>query len=322
MLGAISAADTATWVSIFVKALAYSATLLAAGSVFTCFSLRSLHAPGRISLRKLAVGSAVVAALATVLRLPLRASFLMGGTWNGAFDPVILEMVVGSPLGTSAAIRLAGLALILGILHPSRSGRLLAITGAILASASFAFRGHSLDEPRLLLVTLVTLHILALAFWIGGFAPLARAAAQEPPADAGALAHEFGTKAMWVVAAIVGTGILTFATLGALKPTVFTTPYGQMFLVKLFAFAGVMSLAALHKFSSTPALMDARPKAAQRFRRSIACEAGLVALVLVVTATLTSLAAPPKVLSLMDAVCGKVVCIKEMDQVGEPLWMV
>ncbi len=301
MLGVISAADTVTWVSIFVKALAYSATLVAAGSVLTCLSLASLNANGRTSLRKLAVGSAVVAALVTILRLPLRASFLMGGTWAGAFDPTILEMVVESPLGTSAAIRLAGLALILGILLPSRMGRWLAIAGAVLASASFAFRGHSLDEPRLLLGTLVTLHILGIAFWIGGFAPLVRAAAQEPPADAGALAYEFGTKAMWIVALVVGTGGLTLATLGVLKPETLTTPYGQLFIVKLAVFACVLSLAALHKFASTPALMNARPNAAQRLKWSIACEVGFVAFVLVVTATLTSLAAPTKGFSSLDA---------------------
>lgn len=189
MLAALASADTLTWVSILVKALAYAATLSAVGAVLVLACLRELSDSGRASLRRTAVLAAVAAAVFTVLRLPIRASFLMGGTLNGAMDPMMLGMVSESPLGTSVAVRLAGLGLILCVIWRVRLGLWLALSGAVLSSASFALRGHALGEPQMILGALITLHILCLAFWIGAFAPLVRSARSDPPARAGG----FGT---------------------------------------------------------------------------------------------------------------------------------
>lgn len=293
MLAALTSADAVTWASIAVKALAYAATLSAIGSVLVLVALRELSEGGRAALRLTAVASVLAAALFTVLRLPVRASFLMGGTWDGATDPMILGMVADSPLGTSAALRIVGLALILAVLWRSRAGQILALLGACIASVSFALRGHALGEPRVILGGLITLHILCLAFWIGGFAPLARAARLDPAAQAGALAHEFGRRALWAVGLVVLAGGITLALLGAATPSALSSPYGQMFAVKLVLFAGVIALAAVNKLTLTPALLAGAPDAATRLRRSIGVEAGLVAGILVATAALTTLSAPP-----------------------------
>lgn len=293
MISALSQADTVTWVSIAVKSLAYAATLSAVGSVLVLALLRNLDARGRTSLRWTAALSALAAALLTALRLPLRASFLMGGTWEGATDPMILGMVAESPLGTSVVVRLIGLALILGVLLRGRAALGLAILGALLASASFALRGHALGEPRMILGALFTLHILCLAFWVGAFAPLARAVRTSPPAEAGALAHEFGKSALWAVGLLFIAGGLTLALLGAATPSALSSPYGQMFALKLILFAGVLALAAVNKMTLTPALLAAAPEAGTRLRRSIGVEAGLVAAILIVTAAFTTVSAPP-----------------------------
>lgn len=293
MLAALNSADAVTWLSISVKALAYAATLSAIGSVLVLVVLRELSECGRAALRLTAVVSALAAAIFTALRLPVRASFLMGGTWDGATDPTILGMVADSPLGTSVALRLVGLALILAVLWRARSGLVLALTGACIASASFALRGHALSEPQMILGALITLHILALAFWVGAFAPLARAARRDPPARAGALAHEFGRRALWAVCLVVLTGAITLGLLGAAKPSALSSPYGQMFAVKLVLFVGVLALAAVNKLTLTPALRASNTDAGARLRRSIRVEAGLVAGILVATAALTTLSAPP-----------------------------
>jgi putative copper resistance protein D len=190
-------------------------------------------------------------------------------------------------------LRLLGLALILAVLWRARAGLALALLGACIASVSFALRGHALSEPRVLLGALITLHILCLAFWIGGFAPLARAARLDPPAQAGALAHEFGRRALWAVGLVVLAGTITLALLGAATPSALSSPYGQMFAVKLVLFAGVIALAAVNKLTLTPALLTGAPGAGARLRRSIGVEAGLVAGILVATAVLTTLSAPP-----------------------------
>jgi putative copper resistance protein D len=293
MLTALTTADAVTWLSISVKALAYAATLSAIGSVLVLVALRELSESGRAALRWTAVLSALAAAVFTALRLPVRASFLMGGALDGATDPMILGMVADSPLGTSAALRLVGLALILAVLWRARTGLVLALMGACIASASFALRGHALSEPQMILGVLITLHILCLAFWVGAFAPLARAARRDPPMRAGALAHEFGRRALWAVGLVVLAGVITLGLLGAATPSALSSPYGQMFAVKLVLFVGVLALAAVNKLTLTPALLAAAPHASARLRRSIRVEAGLVAGILVTTAALTTISAPP-----------------------------
>ncbi|MFC3613005.1 CopD family protein [Lutimaribacter marinistellae] len=293
MIAALASADAVIWIAILVKTLAYAATLIAAGSVLVLLWLRELTADARAALRRAAVLGAIAAALLSALRLPVRASFLMGGALDGAVDPMMLGIVAESPLGASLIVRLVGLALILSVLLPWRTARWLAAAGAILACASFAMRGHALGDPRLLLGALVTVHIAGLAFWIGSFAPLSRAARRETPEKAGALAHEFGTKALWVVALLVAAGILTLVLLGAATPDALFSPYGQAFLLKLALFAGVLALAALNKLRLTPDLFKAMPGAAQRMRRSIAVESVLVAAILATTAALTTLTSPP-----------------------------
>ncbi len=293
MLAALASADSVTWLSILVKALAYAATLTAVGSVLVLVALRALSEDGRARLRRTAALSAVGAAAFTVLRLPVRASFLMGGTWGGALDPMILGLVAESPLGTSVALRVAGLALIFCVIWRSRAGQFVALLGALLASASFALRGHALAEPQMILGALITVHILCLAFWVGAFAPLVRSARTDPPTRAGALAHEFGRQALWAVGLLVLVGGTTLTLLGVATPSALSSAYGQMFGIKLVLFAGLLALAAVNKLSLTPALLAATPGAGARLRRSIGVEATLVAGILVTTAALTTVSSPP-----------------------------
>lgn len=293
MIATLASADVITWISILVKTLAYAATLVAAGSVLALISLRELTEDGRSALRRMAVIGALAAAVLSVLRIPLRASFLMGGSFDGAVDPMMLGIVAESPLGLSVIVRLIGLALVLALLIPVRGASGVALFGALLTCVSFALRGHALGDPRLLLGALITLHLAGLAFWLGAFAPLSRATRRETPAKAGALAHEFGTKALWVVAALVTAGAITLVLLGAAKPEALSSPYGQAFLIKLVLFAGVLGLAALNKVRLTPDLTAAVPGAARRLRRSIAVESVLVLAILVTTAALTTVTSPP-----------------------------
>jgi putative copper resistance protein D len=291
MLNALACADAATWISIVVKALVYAASLLAAGSVFCAVSLRGLPPLELRRLGQLAALCAVAAAVLSLARIPLRASFLMGGTLQGAFDPMILNMVVQSPLGTSIALRLVGLALILLILIRARAAWLLAVAGAVLVVASFVLRGHTLGDRHLLLGLLVTLHLWGVAFWIGAFAPLYRIAGTSG-SIAGQVAHDFGRKAVWIVAILAATGGITLWLLTGNPLTALTTPYGQLFVVKLVGFAAMLGLAAWNKLQLTPDLLQGAPGASMKLRKSILLEATLVAGILITTAALTTLSAP------------------------------
>lgn len=293
MIATLASVGTHVWLSVLIKAFAYAATLVASGSVLALVGLRELTVDGQSSLRSLAAIAALAAALLSVLRVPVRASFLVGGSLDGAVDPMMLGMVADSPLGASVVVRLVGLALILTILLPVPGAKWVALAGATITCASFALRGHALGDPRLLLGTLVTVHILGLAFWIGGFAPLARAARCENAKKAGAVAHEFGTRALWVVGALVAAGAATLILLDAATPAALASPYGQAFVVKLALFAGALGFAALNKMWLTPDLLSAMPGAARRLRRSIGLEGAVIATILLTTAALTTATSPP-----------------------------
>lgn len=292
MLTALASTDAVTWLSICVKALVYAASLVAMGSIVSILALRRLPASEVHVLGRLAAICAVAAALFSLARLPLRASFLMGGTWQGATDPMMLSMVSQSPLGSSITLRIVGLVLICAILMTSRLGRPLASLGVLIVAASFVLRGHALEEPRLLLAALIALHILGLAFWIGAFAPLYRLSAGHTGNAAGQVAHDFGRMALWVVGALTVAGGVTLWLLTGDILLAVSTPYGQFFALKLGVFLAVIALAAWNKLHVTPALLRQEPGAGAHLRRSIRIEAAFVAVILLTTATLTTVSAP------------------------------
>lgn len=294
MITTLASIDLQTWVSICIKALAYATTLLAAGSGLISMSIKSFGADVRSWLRRFAILCAIAGAVFSVLRLPVRASFLTGGSLEGAFDPVMLSLVVESPLGTSVGVRLIGLVLIIAILLPVRWVRWVAATGSVIVCASFALRGHTLGPPRLLLGGLVTMHMVALAFWLGALAPLLRTASREPSANAGRAAREFGERAIWAVGILVVAGVAALLLLGVNDRAAFSTSYGQAIAFKLLLFAGVMLFAAANKFLLTPALLQSKPNASERLQRSIRLEALLIAGMLMTTATFTTVSSPPK----------------------------
>lgn len=292
MLSLLAAADGLTWITIVTKAATYAAALWAAGSVLACAALRTLSASGKRAAIRLAAVAALMTLLLSLAELPLRAGFLAGGTLAGVVDPMLVGMVAGSPLGTSVFIRAAGALLILALLLRARAGQWVAVAGAVLICTSFAFRGHALEEPRVLLGMLVTAHILGLAFWIGGLAPLSRATRIDPAPQAARLAQDFGRKALWVVAALVAAGGILLAVFGLLTPAAILTPYGQAFAAKLALVAGAFAFAATNKIYLTPALLSGAARAGARLRWSIRLETALICCVLLVTAVGTSLAGP------------------------------
>ncbi|WP_282063620.1 copper resistance D family protein [Roseobacter litoralis] len=292
MLSALASADAVTWLSICVEALVYAATLLAMGSILSILTLGRLPASEVQALRQLSVLCAIAVAPLYLLRLPLQASFLMGGTWQGATDPMMLAMVADSALGFSIALRLVGLGLICGILLPARFGRPLAAFGVAVVALSFVFRGHALEEPRLLLAALITLHLLGLAFWIGAFAPLYRLSTMNTGSVAGQVSHDFGRIAVWVVGGLALAGGATLWLLTGNVLNMLFTPYGQFFTLKLGAFLGIIGFAAWNKLRLTPALLRQEQGAGARMRMSIRTETALIALILLTTAALTTVSAP------------------------------
>jgi len=293
VLSAVLDIDGVTAVEILIKTAVSAGSLAAAGSALALLSLTRFDGAAARSVRRTAVTGAAFAAAASVLRIPVQASFLMGGSMAGAFDPAIVGMVVESPLGTSLWIRLGGLALVSLVVVGRPAARAAAGVGAVLVCASFAFRGHSLEEPRLVLGALVTFHLLGLAFWVGVFAPLHRLAGRDAHA-AGALAAEFSGWAVRVVPALAAAGVALFVILTADPLAALGTPYGQLLAAKLALFVLLLGLAALNRYRLTPALQMRTLRAGANLRRSIRLEALVVLAILATTATLTTVASPER----------------------------
>ncbi|MEP3024532.1 MAG: CopD family protein [Ascidiaceihabitans sp.] len=282
--------DGWTVAAILAKALGYGAALLAMGGPLFVAAF-PLAAP---DVRRFAIRIAVVAAVLLIavlaLRFGIRAARISGMGLPGMVDPMMLAFVWDSPLGTAAPWRGAGVVLVLGLLVPGLFGRVTALFGPLLIAISYTSVGHSLGEPRWLLAALLVLHLLAAAFWVGALAPLHHAAVG---AEGAALLHRFGKAAAMTVPLLIIVGsIFAWIMTGSLS-ALFATAYGWTLIAKLTFVSGLLGLAGLNKWRLVPALADDRVGASDSLRRSIVFEATAVFLILLTTATLTTVTTPP-----------------------------
>lgn len=280
------------WVlfAIFAKAAGYAAALVAMGGPLFVATFR--EAPDEVLrlARRTAALAALLGLVVLALRFGIRSARISGMGLAGATDPMMLGLVWDSPLGTAALWRGAGEVLILGLVVRSTLTLAGGVLGALLVAWSYTQVGHSLGEPRWLLASLLGLHLLAAAFWVGALAPLHRAAGRAQGVD---LLHRFGIIAGGTVAALVLLG-LTFAWLmiGSLGG-LFGTAYGWVLIAKLTAVTGLLGLAARNKLRLVPELAAQTSAAPGRLRRAIRLEGVVVVLILLATATLTTIATPP-----------------------------
>ncbi len=279
------------WVAmaILVKAIGYAAALLAMGGPLFLLALPVASEGTRRSVRRVTAGAAILAAATMLLRLDIRAGRISGMGIDGMLDPVMIGLVWDSQLGSSIALRGVGLALVLLVLVPQVWAIWIAAGGAALVALSYAQVGHSLGEPRWLLAALLAVHLLAAAYWVGALWPLHRGA-RLPGAT---VLHRFGTIASITVAIlIVVGGTFAYLMIGDLAG-LFGTAYGLTLLAKVAVVGLLLGLAALNKLRLVPAVAAGRPGAADALRRSIGWEMAAVAVILLATATLTSITTPP-----------------------------
>ena len=276
--------------AIIAKAVGYGAALLAMGGPLFVLVFRSSSNDVRQLARKVAVIAALIGLAVLALRFGIRAARISGMGLSGAVDPMMLGFVWDSPLGAAAIWRGAGELLVVALLIRGIVGLSAGLIGALLIAVSYTFVGHSLGDPRWLLASLLTLHLLAAAFWIGALLPLRHAVGQPEGAR---LLHRFGNVASLTVALLVVVGLIFAWLMTGSFSNLLLTAYGWTLLAKLGVVSGLMALAALNKWRFVPALASGTPAAVPHLRRSIQIEAIAVLLILLVTATLTSITTPP-----------------------------
>ncbi len=245
------------------------------------------------SMRLQVVLLAALALVASVLGFMLRGAALTGGA-DGMTDPEMLDLLWQTSVGDALVLRITGAILIIAGVFIPLVGQWIALAGGLLALWSFAQVGHIPElEPtgvRLLLL----LHLLGVAFWIGILGPLRTLSLrQEYLSDAAKLGHRFGQAASIVVPAMILAGlIMAWMLLGDVRALT-TTGYGQTLLIKIALVGAVLTSAAANKLRFVPAMQAGDDKAARHLARSIEIETTVILMVLVATATLTSVLTLP-----------------------------
>ncbi len=279
------------WVmaAILAKAVGYAAALLAMGGPLFLAALPGASEQTRRFTRRMTAAAAILAAAIMLLRLDIRAARISGMGLEGMLDPVMIGIVWDSPLGDSILLRAIGLGLVLAVLIPKAWSLAPTLAGAVLIAASYAQVGHSLGEPRWLLAALLTIHLLAAAYWVAALEPLRRGALL----PGAAVLRRFGSiAAMTVAVLVVAGGTFAYLLVGDVAGLL-GTAYGWALLAKLAVVGLLLGLAALNKLRLVPAVERADQNAPTRLRRSIAWEMSAVAVILLATATLTSITTPP-----------------------------
>ncbi|MEL7518990.1 MAG: CopD family protein, partial [Pseudomonadota bacterium] len=169
-------------------------------------------------------------------------------------------------------------------------GRWIALMGSVAVAISFMQVGHTLGDPRMPLAALLTLHLLAVALWVGALVPLRQAANSPEGAD---LLHRFGLIAAYAVGLLIAAGVVLSWLLSGSLSALFGTAYGWALLTKVALVTGLLGLAALNKWRLVPALRAGDANATSALRSSISVEITVVVLILLVTAAITSVTTPP-----------------------------
>jgi putative copper resistance protein D len=140
------------------------------------------------------------------------------------------------------------------------------LTAALLAS--LAGVGHSQIEEGVAGVIHATsdaAHLLAAGAWLGGLLPLGfilvhygRETDTARATDLDVILLRFSGMGYVAVATLVGSGLVNGWFLIGSVSSLFATPYGQLLLVKLVLFAGMLALAVSNRFWIVPSLTKAR----------------------------------------------------------------
>lgn len=270
----------------------YLAMFLAAGGLIFEVLFRR-HVPEQTQrFVGLLVGIAAWAGLVLVgARLAVAAGSL-GGDLASAMDPVLLELVIKSPLGLSSVVAGIGFAMITVINRVKARGEQSArIVAAATVLLSLTVVGHATMLGAITGV-LLALHLGGVAFWLGALLPLRQMCGAAGDADSAMVladvADRFGRIARHVVAVLVVVGIAYAAILLGSVTALLTTGYGAALLVKILLVAGLLGLAARNRFQIVPALQEGDLAAAMRLRRTINHEILVALAILVMSSLLTS----------------------------------
>lgn len=276
----------------------YLLLMLLFGRALYARSARSPAGVAMIVLALLLVLVDAVARLCQVLGIELRQLDADSVRWY----------LLALPVGAATLVRGAVLLALLGLQAvprlPSMPRRLAMGLLAAIALASLAWNGHAAAGEGLrgqLRLGAGIAHLLAAGAWLGAIAALLQQALRPQGPSLRTRGRHlldalqgFAVPGTLIVTTLALTGSYAYLDLGGSPTTLVATAHGRWLLLKLALVAGMLVLAALHRWRLVPALQQAvrvawQPTPIQHLRRSLAAEAVLALLVLACVAVLGTL---------------------------------
>lgn len=289
---------------LLLKLVSYLAIVALAGNVL----MRLLSYKSRASEERLAdffgylapwqITVVILGVIATLLQVPIEAAALAGIGFAGMKDSFMLEIVWQSVIGDQVRVRIPAFIVAIMALYAWKLSKkskavvnfLVTLTALVFIAYSFTFTGHNADKS-ILIKSLLTVHLIAIAAWLGSLWPLYESCKRFDVSAVKDLMHRFGRLAVVLVFVILISGLfLLLEQLNSFE-ALFGSSYGQLILGKLLFVCVMLLMGAWHKFYWVPNLSQ-QPHL-DRLKLSISIEGLIAFLVLITTSLLTTLVGPP-----------------------------
>ncbi|MFC9926632.1 copper resistance protein CopC [Streptomyces sp. NPDC127190] len=266
--------------------LAYlSLALLLGTAAFVAYCRPPTTAP----LRTPATAAAGTLAATTIALFLLRAPYEEGTSPTSALTLSALAHTATTRPGALLLARLALLLLAGAVVLLRRTQRTALVTAAALAlplALTWTAAGHAAAGIQVVpAITVATVHLLAMAAWLGGLAALLRILPSA--SDARTTVTRFSRLALASVAVLAVTGVYqSWRGLGSWQALT-ETSYGRTLLAKLAAVAALLLAAACSRTWTSRLSTGA---ALPQLRRSVLAEAAVALVVMALTTLLTATA--------------------------------
>lgn len=283
------------WALPVVRLLADAATILAAGTALTAALLvpagtnGSLGAGGGRLIRTGAVAAGSGAVLAAVETVLTYSDFLGIPVGAAVARPGLSSFVADTVQGRALLIQLllmVGVLLVATAVGTTRGAGAMAIL-AFSGMAVPAFAGHSsAADAHVLAVSVLVVHLVGVAAWIGGLAGVCLVARRQDvplPVTAG----RFSGFALWCALAVGASGVVNaWLRLGSLDQ-VTGSSYGLLVLGKLFALVLLCAAGYVHRQRTLPQLETQRGPFIRLAAVEVAVMAGTLGLAVALSRTPT-----------------------------------
>lgn len=266
--------------------------------------LFALYAPGgrdSVGVRRTVLVPLALAGIALSLLSIAMMTASMAGVPLTQVDPGSIRMMItDTPMGQAWAVRMVCLAALLGVVLVRHRAFAVAALLAAMALGSLAWTGHGAagegNAGTLQLVADIA-HMLAAAAWVGALVGLgAMVFGNGDLKTAYAALDQFSRTGSIIVAIVIASGLVNSAYLVGIShlADLPTTLYGQLLIVKLVLFTGMLVIAALNRFRLTPALarLAGGAPSFSALRLSLSLETGAATAILALVAWIGTLQPP------------------------------